>query len=246
MQKSPLYCFARFKDMGRANELGWICEPDFAKNIFQPVTFIAFHVGLKPPTYHEVSVSYLKKAVDIIQASLEKYKVEWEKWACTLMYDGWIDGKVIPDGPSPFVHGGCHGKRIPSSLHVIAKENLKSTGCVTPVSSRLRLCNPSKGKGRMCDGHRRSLVTLSGSSSTLSKSDSVRIRHLSLRPSRSRLHPRSALSEFTLFSLELVMLGMFPSQHSSHSFFVHEPLKSLGALPTSNTILLERKTHPNP
>ncbi|XP_027915185.1 uncharacterized protein LOC114174548 [Vigna unguiculata] len=49
--------------------------------------------GLKPPTYHEVRVSYLKKAVDNIQASLEKYKVEWEKWGCTLMCDGWTDGK---------------------------------------------------------------------------------------------------------------------------------------------------------
>jgi len=35
--------------------------------------------GLKHPTYHEVRVSYLKKAVDNIQANLEKYKVEWEK-----------------------------------------------------------------------------------------------------------------------------------------------------------------------
>jgi len=39
--------------------------------------------GLKPSTYHEVRVSYLKKAVDNIQGSLEKYKVEWEKWGCT-------------------------------------------------------------------------------------------------------------------------------------------------------------------
>lgn len=49
--------------------------------------------GLKQPTYHEVRVSYLKKAVDNIQASLEKYKVEWEKWGCTLICDGWTDGK---------------------------------------------------------------------------------------------------------------------------------------------------------
>ncbi|RDX83187.1 hypothetical protein CR513_35927, partial [Mucuna pruriens] len=34
---------------------------------------------LKPPTYHEVRVSFLKKAIDNIQKSLEKYKVEWEK-----------------------------------------------------------------------------------------------------------------------------------------------------------------------
>jgi len=40
--------------------------------------------GLKPPTYHEVRVSYMKKTVDNIQASLEKYKVEREKWEWTL------------------------------------------------------------------------------------------------------------------------------------------------------------------
>ncbi|RDX92334.1 hypothetical protein CR513_25546, partial [Mucuna pruriens] len=49
--------------------------------------------GLKPPTYHEVRVSFLKKAVDNIHKSLEKYKSEWEKWGYTLMCDGWTDGK---------------------------------------------------------------------------------------------------------------------------------------------------------
>ncbi|XP_028793556.1 uncharacterized protein LOC114749230 [Neltuma alba] len=49
--------------------------------------------GLKPPSYHEVRVSHLKKAVDKIQESLAKYKKEWEKWGCTLMCDGWTDGK---------------------------------------------------------------------------------------------------------------------------------------------------------
>ncbi|XP_028753001.1 uncharacterized protein LOC114712623 [Neltuma alba] len=49
--------------------------------------------GLKPPSYHEVRVSHLKKAVDKIQESLVKYKKDWEKWGCTLMCDGWTDGK---------------------------------------------------------------------------------------------------------------------------------------------------------
>ncbi|WOL06775.1 hypothetical protein Cni_G15509 [Canna indica] len=50
--------------------------------------------GLKPPTYHEVRVSYLKKEVDIVHANLEKYKLEWKKTGCTLMSDGWTDGKA--------------------------------------------------------------------------------------------------------------------------------------------------------
>jgi len=31
--------------------------------------------------------------IDNIQASLEKYQVEWEKWGCNLMCDGWTNGK---------------------------------------------------------------------------------------------------------------------------------------------------------
>ncbi|XP_027342020.1 uncharacterized protein LOC113854897 [Abrus precatorius] len=52
-----------------------------------------FGKGLKPPTYHEVRVSFFKKAADSIHQNLEKYKSEWEKWGCTLMCDGWTDGK---------------------------------------------------------------------------------------------------------------------------------------------------------
>jgi len=48
--------------------------------------------GLKLP-YHEVRVSYLKKAVDKVHKCLEKYKSDWEKWGCTLMCDGWTNGK---------------------------------------------------------------------------------------------------------------------------------------------------------
>ncbi|XP_031254301.1 uncharacterized protein LOC116112286 [Pistacia vera] len=49
--------------------------------------------GLKPPTYHEARVSYLKREVDLVEEKLGKYKNEWKKNGCTLMSDGWIDGK---------------------------------------------------------------------------------------------------------------------------------------------------------
>lgn len=49
--------------------------------------------GLKPPTYHEVRVSYLKKEVDLVHEGLEVYKKEWKKTGCTLMSDAWTDGK---------------------------------------------------------------------------------------------------------------------------------------------------------
>jgi len=49
--------------------------------------------GLKPNSYYEVRVSYLKKVVDNVQQSLQKYKVGWEKWGCTLICDSWTNGK---------------------------------------------------------------------------------------------------------------------------------------------------------
>ncbi|XP_031284359.1 uncharacterized protein LOC116143083 [Pistacia vera] len=49
--------------------------------------------GLKPPTYHEARVSYLKREVDLVEEKLGKYKNEWKKNGCTLMSDGWTDGK---------------------------------------------------------------------------------------------------------------------------------------------------------
>ncbi|XP_028093325.1 uncharacterized protein LOC114293451 [Camellia sinensis] len=52
-----------------------------------------YGVGLKPPSYHEVRVSFLKKEVNHVNASLEVYRKEWKKTGCTIMSDGWTDGK---------------------------------------------------------------------------------------------------------------------------------------------------------
>ena len=43
--------------------------------------------GLKPPSYHEARVTFLKKEVDSVNLILEKYKKEWKKMRCTLMSD---------------------------------------------------------------------------------------------------------------------------------------------------------------
>ncbi|KAJ0014206.1 hypothetical protein Pint_20429 [Pistacia integerrima] len=66
--------------------------------------------GLKPPTCHEARVSYLKREVDLVGEKLGKYKNEWKKDGCTLMSDGWTDGKgeehviqVVTDGASNYV-----------------------------------------------------------------------------------------------------------------------------------------------
>ncbi|KAI8535251.1 hypothetical protein RHMOL_Rhmol10G0159300 [Rhododendron molle] len=48
--------------------------------------------GLKPPSYHEVRVTFLKKEVDNVHSTLDEYKCEWKKTGCSLMSDGWQDG----------------------------------------------------------------------------------------------------------------------------------------------------------
>ena len=49
--------------------------------------------GLKPPSYYEARVTYLKSEVNNVTLMLEKYKKEWKKTGCTLMSDGWSDKK---------------------------------------------------------------------------------------------------------------------------------------------------------
>ncbi|CAN6458842.1 unnamed protein product [Victoria cruziana] len=49
--------------------------------------------GFKPPSYHEMRTWILKKEVDDIRSVLENCKKSWIKTGCTLMVDGWTDGK---------------------------------------------------------------------------------------------------------------------------------------------------------
>ena len=52
-----------------------------------------FGCGLKPSSYHEIRVKYLKKGVIRTMELLEEYKVEWKKTGCSIMSDGWTDKK---------------------------------------------------------------------------------------------------------------------------------------------------------
>ncbi|WOK98033.1 hypothetical protein Cni_G06742 [Canna indica] len=63
--------------------------------VFTQMVKSIFEYGrcLKPPSYYEVKVTYLKKEIDDINTRLEIYMDEWKKTGCTLMSDGWTDGK---------------------------------------------------------------------------------------------------------------------------------------------------------
>ncbi|KAJ0588995.1 putative ribonuclease H-like superfamily [Helianthus annuus] len=49
--------------------------------------------NLKPPSYHELRVPLLKNEVDNVEKWVEGQKVEWSKFGCLIMSDGWTDRK---------------------------------------------------------------------------------------------------------------------------------------------------------
>ena len=53
--------------------------------------------GMKPPTFHEVRVTHLKKEVDKVEKIVEEHKVQWTKFGCSIMMDKWTarNGKMI-------------------------------------------------------------------------------------------------------------------------------------------------------
>jgi len=48
---------------------------------------------LKPPSYHELRVKYLKQRNEKTNLILEEHKLFWKKTGCTIMTDGWTDRK---------------------------------------------------------------------------------------------------------------------------------------------------------
>ncbi|XP_049386035.1 uncharacterized protein LOC125850206 [Solanum stenotomum] len=53
--------------------------------------------GMKPPTFHEVRVTHLKKEVEKVEKIVDEHKVQWTKFGCSMMKDKWTarNGKMI-------------------------------------------------------------------------------------------------------------------------------------------------------
>ncbi|XP_060196903.1 uncharacterized protein LOC132626153 isoform X2 [Lycium barbarum] len=53
--------------------------------------------GMKPPTYHEIRVTHLKKEVEKIDEIIEEHKLIWTEFGCSIMMDKWTtrNGKMI-------------------------------------------------------------------------------------------------------------------------------------------------------
>ncbi|XP_052171981.1 uncharacterized protein LOC127787936 [Diospyros lotus] len=47
--------------------------------------------GMKPPSFHEVRVPYLKKEVEHTKEIMKSHREEWARYGCTIMCDGWKD-----------------------------------------------------------------------------------------------------------------------------------------------------------
>ena len=47
--------------------------------------------GMKPPTYHEVRVTQLKKEVKHTEDLMKNHKEDCAKYGCSIMADGWTD-----------------------------------------------------------------------------------------------------------------------------------------------------------
>ncbi|XP_042401120.1 uncharacterized protein LOC121991168 [Zingiber officinale] len=52
-----------------------------------------FGSGMKPPSYHEVRVKYLKKELANTNSLLKSHEEDHAKFECTIMADGWTDKK---------------------------------------------------------------------------------------------------------------------------------------------------------
>ncbi|XP_042404804.1 uncharacterized protein LOC121995011 [Zingiber officinale] len=52
-----------------------------------------FESGMKPPSYHEVRVKYLKKELANTNSLLKSHEKDYAKFGCTIMADGWTDKK---------------------------------------------------------------------------------------------------------------------------------------------------------
>ncbi|KAH0720241.1 hypothetical protein KY284_005271 [Solanum tuberosum] len=126
-RKGPLDCYFPQKSRDDAGKNGKRSLQDVAKGILRERTVAAFSrwvydaglpfncvnytdtfgafieaigqcgPGMKPPTYHEVSVSCLAKEVEETQKIVEEHRVEWNKFGCSIMMDKWTarTGKMI-------------------------------------------------------------------------------------------------------------------------------------------------------
>ena len=53
-----------------------------------------FGPGFKPPSMHELSTWILIEEVNDLSIIMEDHKRSWKQYGCSIMSDGWTDGKI--------------------------------------------------------------------------------------------------------------------------------------------------------
>ncbi|KAK2649320.1 hypothetical protein Ddye_016809 [Dipteronia dyeriana] len=76
----------------------WMYEAGIPFNTVKYRSFNAFceavgqyGPGVKPPTYHEVKVPFLKNEVKATRETLKMHVQEWKTYGCSILSDGWKD-----------------------------------------------------------------------------------------------------------------------------------------------------------
>ncbi|XP_073131118.1 uncharacterized protein [Henckelia pumila] len=89
VRESVVQCFAK-----------WMHDADIPFNAVKYQSFKEFckaatycTIDWKPPTYHEVRITYLNNEIESTKRILKEYEADYRKYGCTLMADGWTDGK---------------------------------------------------------------------------------------------------------------------------------------------------------
>ncbi|KAK9062892.1 hypothetical protein SSX86_020082 [Deinandra increscens subsp. villosa] len=88
--KGPLDLYMTRKGKSVQKCINEACDKEIRGRTIQAIAAF-FYQG--PPTYHELRVPLLKNEVEKVDQWVEGHKVEWSKFGCSIMADGWTDRK---------------------------------------------------------------------------------------------------------------------------------------------------------
>ncbi|KAI8568658.1 hypothetical protein RHMOL_Rhmol02G0217700 [Rhododendron molle] len=83
-RKIGRFIFARALPFNTVNDPYWAIAVEGIAN---------YGPGFKPPSMHELRTWVLKDEVDDINRMMEEHKKAWKEHGCSIMSDGWTDGK---------------------------------------------------------------------------------------------------------------------------------------------------------
>ena len=83
-RKIGRFMYSKGLPFNTVNDPYWIPMMDAVAN---------FGPGFKPPSMHELRTWILKEEVNDLSIIMEDHKKAWKQYGCSIMSDGWTDGK---------------------------------------------------------------------------------------------------------------------------------------------------------